>query len=146
MTDCRFCRIAAGEEPASFVYADAVVVAFMDIHPVTPGHLLVVPRRHATHATDLDDRSAEAVWRAGLRLGAALRSSGLRSEGMNFFVADGEAAGQDVFHFHLHVLPRFAGDGFGLRFPAGYPRLAERAELDRVAAKIRGALGSERST
>jgi histidine triad (HIT) family protein len=111
----------------------------MDIQPVIPGHLVVVPRRHAVSAGELDDASAAAVWNLALRCSAALRRSGLRCEGVNFFVADGEAAGQSVFHFLLHVFPRFRGDGFGLTLPVDHVK-RERAELNAHAAKIRAAL------
>ncbi len=137
--DCVFCKIIAGEEPASFVADDDEVVAFMDIQPVNPGHTLVVPRRHAPTAADLDERSASAVWSMSLHIAAAVRRT-LRPDGVNFFVADGAAAGQEVFHFHLHVLPRYVGDGFGLRFPVGYGASPPRADLDAMAAKIRAAL------
>jgi diadenosine tetraphosphate (Ap4A) HIT family hydrolase len=78
------------------------------------------------------------MFETGRRAAAALRVSGLRCEGVNLFVADGEAAGQDVFHVHLHVIPRYEGDGFGLRFPPDYA-VRERDELDEAAAAIRGA-------
>jgi histidine triad (HIT) family protein len=135
---CLFCDIAAGEEEASIVYEDERVFAVMDIQPVTPGHLMVVPKRHAAYLADLEDDDSDALLGVARRAAAALRASGLRCEGVNLFLADGEAAGQDVFHVHLHVLPRFEGDGFGLRFPPDYP-VRPRAELDGAAAKIREA-------
>jgi histidine triad (HIT) family protein len=140
-TDCVFCRILAGELPASFVHRDERCAAFMDIQPVNAGHVLVVPTEHAVHLADLDPESAAHVMRVGQRVTAALRASGLRCEGVNLFLADGEAAGQEVFHVHLHVLPRWRGDDFGLRFaPEYYTRKPPRAELDEVAERIRGAL------
>lgn len=138
--DCIFCAIIERRAPASIVYEDDETEAFLDIQPVTPGHVLVVPRRHAREASDLDDGSAAAVWRTGLRIGDALRRSGLKCDGVNFFVADGWIAGQEVFHFHLHVIPRFGGDGFGFRYPQGYERRPHRIELDGVAEQIRKAL------
>jgi histidine triad (HIT) family protein len=135
---CLFCDIAAGEEEASIVYEDERVFAVMDIQPVTPGHLMVVPKRHAAYLADLEDDDSDALLGVARRAAAALRASGLRCEGVNLFLADGEAAGQDVFHVHLHVLPRFEGDGFGLRFPPDYS-VRPRAELDEAAAKIREA-------
>jgi histidine triad (HIT) family protein len=79
------------------------------------------------------------MFRTAQRLAIALRASGLKCEGVNFFLADGEAAGQEVFHVHLHVIPRHAGDGFGLRFGPEYHNLPTRAELDRIADEVRGA-------
>ena len=81
-----------------------------------------------------------ALFAAGQRVAAALRSSGLRCEGVNLRLADGEAAGQEVFHVHLHVIPRFAGDGFGLTFGPAYGQLPPRAELDALAEQLRGRL------
>jgi len=138
MSDCIFCRILAGELPASFVYRDAVCAAFMDIQPVNTGHLLVVPVRHGAHLADVDTETAAHIMRVAQAAAAALRASGLPCEGINFFLADGEAAMQEVFHVHLHVLPRFRGDGFGLKFsPEYYTRRPARAELDRAAEMLR---------
>jgi len=136
---CLFCGIVSGHVEGSRVYADERVIAFLDIKPVTAGHTLVVPRRHGAYLAELDPEDGSALFRAGMTIAAALRSSGLPCEGVNFLLADGEAAGQEVFHVHLHVVPRFAGDGFGLRLPPDY-RTRERAELDATAAQIRGAL------
>ena len=136
--DCVFCGIAAGEAERSLLYEDERVVAFMDIRPVVRGHLLVVPRDHAPYLAEVDPEDGAAMFEAGRRAAEALRSSGLRCEGVNLFLADGEAAGQDVFHTHLHVIPRFEGDGFGLRFPPDYA-IRPRDELDEAAAAIRTA-------
>jgi histidine triad (HIT) family protein len=137
MSDCIFCRILAGELSASFVYRDDRVAAFMDIRPVNTGHLLVVPVRHASYLADIDSTEAADLMRVGHAAAAALRSSELQCEGVNFFLADGEAAMQEIFHVHLHVFPRFRGDGFGLKFsPEYYTRRPERSELDRVAAQL----------
>jgi histidine triad (HIT) family protein len=112
----------------------------MDIRPVNTGHLLVVPRDHATYLADLDPEVGGHLFRVGMRLAAALRRSGLHCEGVNLHLADGQVAGQEVWHVHLHVLPRFEGDGFGFRFGPDYGRLPERGSLDDTAASIRRAL------
>lgn len=130
---CVFCRIAAGEAPASLVCADPDVLAFCDLAPANPGHLLVAPRRHASGLGDLEERTGELVFRTAHRLARALRRSGLRCEGVTLFLADGAAAGQDVFHAHLHVIPRWRGDRFRLGARRG---ATDRAELDRVAASV----------
>ena len=87
------------------MYQDEVVVAFMDLTPVTPGHLLVVPRVHAIGLEDLDEATSSHAWTIARRMARALRRSGLPCEGINVFLADGKAAFQEVFHFHLHVFP-----------------------------------------
>ena len=137
MTDCVFCAIVAGRERGSFAYEDETVVALMDIAPVNPGHLMVVPRRHAAALADVDEETGAHVFAVAMRMAAALRTSGVRCEGVNLFLADGEAAFQDVFHVHLHVLPRWKGDSF--RIDADWSARPPRGELDSVAASIRSA-------
>jgi diadenosine tetraphosphate (Ap4A) HIT family hydrolase len=136
-SDCIFCSIVAGESPSTPLYDDERVLAFMDINPATPGHLLVVPRRHATYLADLDPADGAAMFTAGQRLAAAVRAA-MQAGGVNLFLADGEVAGQEVFHAHLHVLPRRAGDGFGVRADFQHP---ERTVLEEQASVIRDALG-----
>lgn len=136
--DCGFCAIVDGEAEQSPVYGDERVIAFMDVQPVVRGHLLVAPRAHAANLADLEPEDGAAMFEVGRRAAATLRASRLRCEGVNIFVADGEAAGQDVFHVHLHVIPRHEGDGFGLRLPPEYS-MRPREELDEAAAMIRGA-------
>jgi histidine triad (HIT) family protein len=137
MSDCLFCRIVRGELPSSVLYRDERCVAFMDIQPVNVGHLLVVPIRHGAHLADIDGETAGHLMRVGHAAAAALRQSGIPCEGVNFFLADGEAAMQEIFHVHLHVFPRFKGDGFGLRFsPEYYTRRPPRPELDDIAKRL----------
>jgi histidine triad (HIT) family protein len=138
--DCVFCRILAGTAPASFVWRDELCSAFMDIKPVNAGHLLIVPNRHAPYLSELDASTAGHLMNTAHRLAAALRASGLRCEGINLFLADGEAAMQEVFHVHLHVFPRYLGDGFGLRFGEAYHRPPARRALEAAAEQVRAAL------
>jgi histidine triad (HIT) family protein len=134
---CVFCAIVAGTEPASVVSDDAGVLAFLDINPVTPGHLLVIPKRHARGLADLDEEGGTRMYQVATRAARALRASGLRCEGVNLFLADGEAAGQEVFHVHMHVFPRFTGDG--VRIEADWSNRPTRSELDATAARLRRA-------
>lgn len=124
------------------IYQDDCCSAFMDIQPVNPGHALVVPNRHAADLAELDEEEGARMFRVAQRLAAALRNSGVKCEGVNFFLADGESAGQEVFHAHLHVFPRYAGDGFGLTFGPHYANKAERRELNEIADRIKDALQS----
>ncbi len=140
MNDCIFCQILAGKLEASFVYRDERCAAFMDIQPVNAGHLLVVPLVHATDLADLDEATAGHLMAVAHRLVAAIRSSGLRCEGVNLFLADGEAAVQEVFHVHLHAFPRYRGDGFGLKFGPQYTQRPVRNELAAAASRIRSVL------
>jgi histidine triad (HIT) family protein len=134
---CIFCDIIQGNAQASIVYADQQVLAFMDIQPVNPGHLLIVPLAHAEHLSALDAETGGRLFQAGMKMAAAVRRSGVRCEGVNLHLADGRAAGQEVFHVHLHVIPRFLGDNFGLRFGPEYYDLPDRSTLDRTATDIR---------
>lgn len=112
----------------------------MDIQPVNPGHVLVIPVRHAPYLADLDSPTAGRLMQEAQRIAAAIRKSSVRCEGINLFLADGEAAMQEVFHVHLHVFPRFHGDGFGLRFGPHYKERPARAALEQVGSQIVHAL------
>jgi diadenosine tetraphosphate (Ap4A) HIT family hydrolase len=140
-SQCIFCRIVRGEAEAHVVYQDDRVMAFLDLHPVTRGHLLVVPRRHAPDLAALEPQDAAAMIEAARRLAGALRRASLHVDGVNLHLADGAAAGQSVFHAHLHVIPRYRGDGFGFRRPLGVAE-STQAELAAVAELIR-AVGAD---
>ena len=140
---CLFCQILAGELPASFIYRDEQVAVFMDLYPVTPGHLLIIPTQHAADLTDVAPDVAARMMRVAQSLGGALAASDLGCDGYNLFLANGGAAGQDIFHVHLHILPRYHGDGFGFRFPPHYPQEADRALLDRQAMTLGDILTGE---
>jgi diadenosine tetraphosphate (Ap4A) HIT family hydrolase len=133
-----FCEILRGDSPATFVHQDDTVVAFMDIQPITHGHMLVVPREHAVLMSDLNETVSMRTFRIARNLAGVVRQT-LGAAGVNLFVADGEVAFQDVPHFHVHVIPRYAKDGFGLTFPPSYNQPRSRAELETIAAAIRSA-------
>ena len=134
--DCIFCAIRAGEAPASPVYEDDLVLAFLDIQPVNPGHTLVIPKVHASSLADLKPETGAHMFRVAQQVAGALRRTGLRCEGVNLFLADGEAAFQDVFHAHLHIIPRYKGDDF--KISADWSQHPSRAKLDEIAAQIKG--------
>ena len=137
---CIFCEILRGNSPASFTYEDDTVVAFMDVQPITHGHMLVVPREHAVLMSDVNETVAMRTFRVARKLSSVVRTT-LGASGVNLFVADGETAFQDVPHFHVHVIPRFPNDGFGLTFPERYGQPPQRAELETIAAAIRANAG-----
>ena len=137
---CIFCRIASGELPASVVYEDHDTMAFLEIQPINPGHVVVIPKRHAASLADLPVEDAEHLMRVGQMMDVALRQSDLRCEGVNMVMADGRAAGQDVAHIHLHVFPRFEGDGFEMKMDAGTRRPPGREQLNETASKLKSAL------
>lgn len=134
---CIFCMILAGEADATFLYNDDLVSAFMDIRPVTEGHALVIPREHHVTMDEVPEPVASRMMQVGGRIAKAIEASGVPFEGYNLWVANGEAAGQEVFHVHLHVLPRYQGDGFGLRFPPGYGARPPRETLEAIADRVR---------
>lgn len=135
---CPFCKIVAGQAPASLVHEDDLSLAFMDIGPVNDGHVLVIPKEHHPYLTDVPPAVGQHLFAVSQRVAAAIRRSGLRCEGVNLFLADGEAAFQEVFHCHLHVFPRFKGDDF--KISADWSYRPPREALDAAAAAIRSAL------
>jgi histidine triad (HIT) family protein len=137
--DCVFCRIVTGEEPGSVLYRDRDVVAFLDLFPVNAGHTLVVPRAHVADLRSCPEAVAGRLFAVSARLAPAIMAA-TGAPGFNVWTADGKVAGQEVRHLHLHVLPRFPDDAFGLRFPKSYPREASRAELEAMAEAIRRSL------
>jgi histidine triad (HIT) family protein len=140
MMECIFCRILAGTSPASIVHQDERCTAFLDTRPVNEGHVLIIPNAHAGFLAEMDVESAAHLKRVAHAVAAALRRSGVRCEGVNLILSDGEAAMQHVFHVHLHVVPRYSGDGFGFRFGEHYGRERERSTLDATAERIRLAM------
>jgi histidine triad (HIT) family protein len=131
--DCLFCRIVAGEIPATIVREDERTVAFMDINPATRGHCLVVPRAHAADLIEISDVDLAACAAAAKELaGRALDS--LDAEGVNLINSCRPAAWQTVFHFHIHVIPRYAGDGMVLPW---HPAPGDQSEITAAAEQLR---------
>ncbi|MFP5023094.1 HIT family protein [Pseudonocardia phyllosphaerae] len=109
---CVFCGIVADPSNSDVVWDDESVLAFMDINPVTDGHVLVIPKDHFVGLTDITPETAGRMMTVAQGMAQAMKNSELRCEGVNLFFADGEEAFQEVFHSHLHVFPRFRDDGF----------------------------------
>jgi histidine triad (HIT) family protein len=138
--DCVFCSIIEKRADASIVFEDDQVVAIMDIQPVNPGHVLVIPKKHLPFIGPEQNQIGEYMFKVGIQIAAALKNNDLKCEGVNYIMADGEAAGQEVFHAHLHVFPRFKQDGFGFRFSEKYYNPPQRSELDHIASEIKNKL------
>jgi len=136
MTDCVFCKIVAGQIPSTKVFEDEHTLAFMDIGHVNPGHTLVAVKKHAANVFELEETQAEAIARAIVRVSRALKRA-FEPEGLSVYQANGKAAGQTVFHYHVHLLPRHPGDGMELVWPVKNP---PRAQLEDYAARIRAQL------
>ena len=131
--DCIFCKIAAGAAPAEIIYEDDHTLAFMDLNPWTRGHALVIPRRHSRNLYDIEDE--DLAWTAQSATRVALRArDALECDGVNLINSSERAAWQSVFHFHIHVIPRYEGDP--LRLP-GRPMEVGEGELAEVAEQLR---------
>lgn len=114
--DCVFCGIVDGEIPNHTVYEDDDVLAFLDVNPVVEGHVLVIPKEHHERVTDMDAETTAAVFDTAREVATAVES-GLEPDGFNLFQTNGAAAGQEVFHAHVHVLPRWSDDDVEFSFP-----------------------------
>jgi histidine triad (HIT) family protein len=134
MEDCLFCGIVAGDVPAQIVDSDEHTVAFMDINPATRGHALVVPRRHSTDLMDVPDEDLAGTIAAARRLARRMDET-LEPDGFNILNSCRPAAWQTIFHYHLHVIPRYEDDPLKLPW---IPRGAEADEIAAVAESIRG--------
>jgi histidine triad (HIT) family protein len=143
MPNCIFCEILAGTAPASFIHRDDLCAAFMDIRPVNPGHVLVIPRTHTALLSDLDEITVGYLLQLAQRVDGALRESGIKCEGVNLIISDGAAAGQEVPHVHLHIIPRFRGDGHHFRFSPAYYTPKPASELGKNAELIRIHMGGK---
>jgi histidine triad (HIT) family protein len=125
--DCIFCKIVAGEIPSTIVAEDERTIAFMDISPATRGHLLVIPRAHTKDLLEVDDEDLAAVARAAKRMAATVKET-LGADAVNLLNSCGAAAWQTVFHFHVHVIPRYADD------PLRLPWVPEQGDADEIRA------------
>jgi histidine triad (HIT) family protein len=132
--DCLFCAIVAGSIPSETIDSDERTVAFMDINPATPGHALVVPREHSADLLEVGDEDLRAVNLAAQRLAKRMKDV-LGADGINLINACGAAAWQTVFHFHIHVVPRYEDDPLNLPW---VPEPGDSDEIAAVAAKLRG--------
>jgi histidine triad (HIT) family protein len=131
--DCLFCAIVADEVPTSIVYEADETLAFLDINPINEGHTLVVPKAHSDGLAGLRADTGGKMFQVGQEIAAALRATDVPTDGINLFLADGRVAGQEVFHVHLHVIPRTDDDDMRLNAPRDNP---DRVELDNCATDI----------
>jgi histidine triad (HIT) family protein len=137
VSDCVFCKIVARQIPASVVYEDEHTLAFMDLGQVNPGHVLVAVKAHAENLYALNDAQTGAVLRTAARVARAIRDA-FSPQGLSVYQANGKVAGQTVFHYHVHLVPRHEGDGMALTWPVKNP---PREKLEDYAARITASLG-----
>ncbi len=134
--ECLFCKIIKGEVPVDKVYEDDKLMAFLDINPINKGHTLIVPKEHYGKFTETDDKVIGDLMVAAKKIALAMEK-GLEVEGVNFGINNGQAAGQVVEHTHVHVIPRYSGDGHRLWVGKAYESEQEKSQ---VVEKIKGAL------
>lgn len=134
MDNCAFCDIVAGEAPGSFIYEDEDTLSILTLRPMNRGHSLVIPKTHVASLADLTEQMGGHLFQIAMRVAEALRNSKIECEDVNFWLADGPIAGQEVFHVHLHVLPRVEQDDVRLEATRIDP---SRAEMDATAKEIR---------
>jgi histidine triad (HIT) family protein len=147
--DCIFCRIAAGREPSAGIYSDELCLAFMDIHPLGQGHVLLIPKQHVQKLEELDEQTRQHLFGVFDRLVAAQRRAGFGREGTHLIVNDGKAANQHIPHAHLHLVPRTRGDTLGfawrllLHFTGVFGFRTSQDKLRAQAARIAAQLEKE---
>lgn len=142
--NCAFCRIIGGDETVSVIFEDDDVIAFLDVQPLYPGHVLVLPKAHHKNLFYVPEALAARTFATARRILPGLRkATGCRA--VNLFSPNGADGGQDVFHFHLHLLPVPEGTPFPLQLPDAFASVPTRSELDVMAARISQCIGRERA-
>jgi len=141
LKDCIFCKIVSGEAESSIIYEDPKVIAFLDIHPINPGHILVIPKKHAENIYDVPTKILGRITKVSQELSLKLKIV-LHAEGISIFQMNEEAGNQDVMHYHMHIVPRYRDDWFHKEIMIKAIQLQQvinpkREELDSIAIKIR---------
>jgi len=140
MSNCIFCKILEGSAEASFVFKGDKVTAFMDLNPINKGHVLVIPNIHHERFSKVEEDISGEIFSVAQKILRAIENSEIKCEGANLFLSDGEIAGQEVPHSHLHIAPRFKGDGHRMGFSGTDADEKERSKLEAVAESIRNQL------
>lgn len=144
-SDCVFCKIVRSELPANVVYEDSKCIAFLDIHPINEGHVLIVPKNHVERFGDLTD-SPGHLFSVAQSLVKAIENSDIQCDGTNLFLSDGKAAGQEVPHVHIHIVPRFNGDGQKSGFTHAKDGRYSQEQFKLVAFKMRKSIAGSGSS
>jgi len=130
MENCIFCKISKGEIPCNKIYEDKLTLAFLDINPVNIGHTLIIPKKHFENIYDVPEDTVTHIMKVAKKISIAIKKLG--SDGINIGINNGKAAGQIVFHFHIHIIPRFLGDNL----PPWPARTPKKGEIKEIAKKI----------
>ena len=136
--DCIFCKIANGEIPANALYEDDLVKVIFDLSPASEGHVLILPKSHYDDVYSLDDDTAAHIFKVAVKIANAMKKS-LNIDGLNIVQNNGEAAGQTVFHFHMHIIPRYTNDTVNIKWVPG--KISED-EIEKLKNKIGAAIAS----
>ena len=137
--DCLFCKIVKKEIFAAILYEDDDVIAFMDIKPINPGHALIIPKKHAVLVEELEEELFLKLFPVARKIATKIKEKIPETTAINYFIADGEDAGQEVFHVHLHVIPRKPNDGFKFVFDEEYyDRILSEKEREEIKNKLLG--------
>ncbi len=132
-----FCKIVRKETYAAILYEDEDILAFMDIKPINEGHALIIPKKHAVLVEELDNELYLKLFPIASKIAKRIRDVIPETTAFNYFIADGKDAGQEVFHVHLHIIPRKPNDGFGFTFEEEYyNRLLSKKEREKIRDKI----------
>jgi histidine triad (HIT) family protein len=135
-TNCIFCKIAQGEIPSSTIYEDDLFRVILDLSPATRGHALILPKKHMADIFELDETTAEKAFALAARIARAMKEA-LHCDGLNIVQNNGETAGQTVFHFHMHIIPRYTDDGQNINW---VPGTSEAADREAIAEQIKNLL------
>lgn len=135
--DCIFCQIAEKKSPAGILFENKLVMAFIDIRPVNEGHALVIPKTHVKLIEEIESEEVFLeLFRVGKKIQLMIKEKIQGITGFNYFIANGEDAGQEVFHVHLHIIPRYPNDGFGIKFGPNYGKILNQEEIKNVRNKL----------
>ncbi|NHJ41070.1 MAG: HIT domain-containing protein [Asgard group archaeon] len=135
--DCIFCKIIRKEEFAAVLYEDNDIMAFMDIKPINEGHALIIPKKHVVLVEELDEEFYLKLFPIARKIASRIKEKLSETTAINYFIADGKDAGQEVFHVHLHVIPRKPNDGFRFIFDEEYyNRILSEDEREQIKNKL----------
>lgn len=129
--DCIFCKIASGEIPCKKIYEDKKVIAFLDINPISKGHSLVIPKKHFENIFDIEEDTLKEIISIGKKISLTLKEN-LNADGINIIHASGKEAQQSVFHFHIHLVPRYRGDNLNTWPESNYNELNFEETLKKI--------------
>ena len=135
MENCIFCKILAGEIPSSTVYEDDNFKAILDVNPAARGHVIILPKNHAANIFELTDEDASGIMIVAKKIATALKKA-YQCDGVNILQNNGEAAGQTVFHLHVHVIPRFTGDTVNVGWKPG----STPEDMDKIVEEIKASM------